>query len=312
MNFEIEFEEPTIPVIKPKTGVPQIQHNPSPSLFKSQQSTTAKYKISNILDEKIKNLRIFVPVIDNKIGKTSIDGKNYEGGFEEGINILYGAVGGGKTTLALQLTLEAKRLGYKVRYVDIEHTIRRERVLQLWNSLGKPCKKHELNDIFIRLTEWDFNNFTNIWTTILQVDKPDLFIVDSLSPIFLEKFFSERAAGGGDTYDTLGKRDLLATTTLKYCNLNHTIVIIIGHERGFKTENRSGVKIEEETEEFTGIGRRFSYLAKMHLWMGYLTDGARVLGVIKHRFMDSDFKTTTINIDKLARFKITNRGIEGI
>lgn len=311
MSEELDLEvEEKIPVLKIPSIVPRLQSSPS---FKSQESTSASYDIVDILQEKIKKLRLFVDSIDNKIGKLSGIGKDviYEGGFEEGINIIYGAVGSGKTTLSLQLTLEAKRLGYSVRYIDIEHTVRKERILQMWQALGKPCAKSELNNIFVRLKDWDFDSLYKVWTTILHVEKPDLFIVDSMSPIFLEKFFSERQQGGQDTYDTLGKRDLLATTTLKYCNLNHTIVIIIGHERGFRKDSTK-LEIETETEEFTGIGRRFSYLAKMHLWMGHLTDGQRVLGVIKHRFMDSDFKTTSINLEDLVKFKITNRGIEAV
>lgn len=267
----------------------------------------------NVLSQRVKRL-MFGHAIDQRLGQT-VAGQ-YDGGFEEGLTILFGPYGGGKSTICLQLTMIALKQGLTVKYFDIENSIRRPRILQLYETMGRPFPAERLQNVFYQLKEWTFAELYKEWMYTIQVEKPDLFIVDPLSPVMIGDFLMDKyEKKGGKGYEIWGRRYTLATQTQKLCVENKTIAIVTGHESSSmagQEENKLAVK---DIIEFN-LGAPFAHQAKMHLWLGYFSDSSgkvfRGMVLLKHRFIKSELNIHNVSMDDIIRYQITNRGIEPI
>lgn len=251
-------------------------------------SPSVKY---NKLQETYKTVKFNSPRIDNEIG-----------GIEEGITLLFGAPNSGKTACCLTLAFSALEQGWQVKYIDADQGVHSKRVMQIYESRGKPFDESRLSNVFFKLKEWNWKCLKESWQNILVLEKPDLFIIDSITPIFLERIFG---CADRERWDILQERDLLAIRSLRSCQDNHSIIIIVAHEKS-PTTAESG-KLQSDDIAFSGVGRRFAYLAKMWLYTMRVEKSNKVvhsLAILKHRYKEDFYKTR-----KLISFEIKNRGV---
>jgi hypothetical protein len=253
-------------------------------------------------------------------GKCSFCGeqKVYQGGFEEGISMLFGPYGGGKSTLSLQLALDALANGWKVRYYDIENALRLPRIIQIYNAMGRPFPTSRLKDAFYPITRMDFEDFYREVLYVIENEQPDLLIIDPLSPILIGDFLKDREGlgkgkKGGRGYEIWGERYILAIEMQNLCIKNHSIAIVTSHlgsRLGREGENKEEVRTKDTLE--SNLGAPFAHQAKLHLWLGYFTDGNHVfrgMVILKHRFIKSVLSIDNVKMSDIIKYEINDRGI---
>lgn len=228
---------------------------------------------------------------------------------EEGINIIFGEWGTLKTTLSLQILMNALEQGMSVRFIDTELGVHSKRLTQMYKAGGYSFPTEKLLKAFIRLPNWGWQTLRNRWLNVLEYETPDVFVVDSITPVFLDTFFKEDEK---KHFETLQSRDTLATTTLQLCSDKHVIVILTGHEKAPLASGKVSELLEKEAVEFSGLGRRFAYLAKTWLYLFKETEKEsdvektkRFLALLKHRYMPTYSET-----GKCVEIKATERGVE--
>jgi len=195
----------------------------------------------------------------------------------------------------------------KVRYIDTELGVHAKRLAQMYKAGNYSFTLDKMSGSFVRLTNWGWLTLKNRWLNILEYDKPDILIVDSITPVFLDTFFKEPES---EHFKTLQSRDTLATSTLQSCANDHIIVIITGHEKAPMLPGSVSEMLQKEAIEFSGLGRRFAYLAKIwiYLFKESMKDGLeksnRHMTLLKHKYMPTFSET-----GKTVPIKITERGI---
>jgi archaellum biogenesis ATPase FlaH len=263
-----------------------------------------------ILQEKVKCFKTGDELIDHFLGRNY--GDDYEGGFEEGVNIIGGPQGTGKTTLALMVCFNALKEGKNVKYYDIENAIRKPRLLDMWEAMGKPFDVKRLNQTFLKVKNWTFDDLFTLVIKNLTIEKPDVLVIDAFTPIFLDRFFS---ASDKENFDILQKRFLLATQCQRLATEAHSVVIIIAHEKSAppqKPDNPNKYRIYREATEFGGLGSEFGFQAKLQLYLGFAEDGTNIMVRLKHRFLPACIYTWRAEKEHILRYKITSKGLVGI
>jgi len=285
-----------MPIGKRKGGT--FVFSPKPAAVSPQVSKipTTIVKRSDILSESHKMIKTGAELIDNEIE-----------GVEEGTTIIYGEWDTGKTTLCLQLTMNALQEGMNVIYVDTEIAVHKKRLKSIYEGRGYSFPVTRLSNVFIRLHNWSWESLRKLWLNVIQFERPDLFIVDSPTPVFLDRFFT---ADKKENWFLLQSRDALAIETLKQCADHHIITVIVGHEKTPQSTGTVSELLAKEAVSFSGLGRRFAYLAKTWIYLFKEPEQPkkgkvnRYMALLKHRY-NPTFSETGNRIP----FRIDSSGI---
>lgn len=119
------------------------------------------------------------------IGLASLD-EMLQGGFVKGeVTLLYGAAATGKTTVVIQSAISAARLGFKVLYVDSDHSFTQQRFQQIARSDSKAAS--ELILLFLPET---FTEQRKIIESLENYLTPafGLLVIDSVSSLYRASF----------------------------------------------------------------------------------------------------------------------------
>jgi len=242
----------------------------------------------------------------------------YQGGFEQGLNMYMGPPGSGKTTLCLQVALTALKQGLKVVYYDLEGGVRIPRIIQMYNAMGRPFPPSRIKNVFYSLKKVDFEKFYNEVIYTIEEEKPDVLIIDPLSPIMIGHFIEDKFEGEGKkSFDIWQRRYLLAYKMQKLCLEHGTVGIVTSHLGSKIREGGAGLRVEDVLE--SNLGAPFAHQAKLHLYLGYFSYQQsknqppaifRGMVLLKHRFLPTPLTLNQLKLDDIIRFEITSGGIK--
>jgi hypothetical protein len=239
----------------------------------------------------------------------------YQGGFEEGINIVFGPPGSGKTTLCIQLALEALSRGWSVKYFDTEGGLTVPRILQIYQSMGKTFPLERLRNTFIPIQRVDFEKFYRDVLYVIDTQKPDVLIIDSMA-LAIDEFLRDREETGGQRgFQVWIQRRVLSDEMAKLAIEKHTIGIVVGQlaSRIGRTDRGEDIRIEDAIVFSLGPG--FAYKAKNHYYLGFFRKGNEVFRgmlITKHRFMPGVLSVENIHEKDIIKFQLTDKGIVSI
>jgi len=269
-----------------------------PSFFE-RRKTAKRFRRSILEDKSIKVLTLGSPRLDDKIK------------FESGINLLYGPSGTGKTNTCLRLAFQALDRGWKVIYYDLEDGVHPVRLLQMYKSNSWNFKIDKLYTSFVKPENLDWKEVTDDFKRIISLEKPDLFVIDALTPLFIKEF---RCASVRNRWNVSGKLENLTFDLWEHCHNSKSITVVVSHA-GKKSEKKSEdfkrqiSNLTSEPELFKGVGSRLAFLSKMWLYVIKVVDENDVLHryyVITKRKVGKDFYSSR----ELIEFSITDKGVE--
>lgn len=230
--------------------------------------------------------------------------------FKSGMNLVFGPTDTGKTNSCLTLAFKALNLGWKVIYYDLEDGVDPERLVQIYKSHSWSFPFEKLYSSFVKPARLDWKEITDDFARIINLEKPDLFVVDSFSALFMKEFMRNQR----DKWFVTNKRERLCFDFWEQCHNSKSIVIIVAHSKTKSTKKKDDFKAQisslaSEPELFSGIGNRIAYLSKQWVYFFKVIDDNDVL----HRYM-AIFKRKVgkdyFDSKELIEFKITDRGVE--
>lgn len=271
-----------------------VFHNPTFSLPKNTFRQP-------ILEYKLKTITFTSPRLAEKIQ------------IENGISLFYGDPATGKTSSAMNLTFNALEKGMKVIYYDTERGVHPERIMQIYKSRNWSFNFNELYKTFVYPSNLDWRKFIDDITRIITLEKPDMLVIDSLTPVFMKEFthtFTDKTKER-ERWKITNERENLVYKLFDAGD--NMIIIIVCHAKQASKKKEDVEKqlktLASEPELFAGTGIRLEFLAK--LWLYFMkvideNDNMYRYMVITRRKVGANFYESREKIE----FKITDSGVE--